>query len=121
MPCDFLMVQRYENIVLVKVMRDRLLDSANITSLAEALNAEVDRTMKISLVIDLSEVGYLSSAMLGKLVAVHKNVKLVKGRVALAGVKAALMPMFKVTQLDKLFEFAADAEQLILAYRRKPL
>jgi len=31
------------------------------------------------------------------------------------------MPLFKITQLDKLFDFSEDAEQLILAYRRKPL
>ena len=32
MACDFLMVQRYENIVLAKVMKERLLDAASITS-----------------------------------------------------------------------------------------
>jgi anti-sigma B factor antagonist len=121
MPCDFLMVQRYDKIVLAKVMKERLLDAANITSLGEALIAECDRTAKISLVIDLAEVGYLSSAMIGKLVAVHKAAKISKGRVAIAGLKPALLQMFKVTQLDKLFEFAPDAEQVIMAYRRKPL
>ena len=58
MACEFLMVQRYENIVLAKVMKERLLDAASITSLGEALVAECDRTVKISLVIDVSEVGY---------------------------------------------------------------
>jgi anti-sigma B factor antagonist len=121
MPCDFLMVQRYENIVLAKVMKERLLDPPTMTSLGEALIAECDRTARISLVIDLAEVGYLSSAMIGKLVAVHKAAKLGKGRVAIAGLKPALLQMFKVTQLDKLFEFAPDAEQVINAFRRKPL
>jgi len=121
MACDFLMVQRYDNIVLAKVMKERLLDPPSISSLAEALNAECDRTARISLVIDMSDVGYLSSAMIGKLVAVHKAAKLGKGRVAIAGLKAPLLLMFKVTQLDKLFEFAADAEQIIQLYRRKPL
>jgi anti-anti-sigma factor len=121
MSCDFLMVQRYDNIVLAKVMKDRLLDPASITALATALNAEVERTARISLVLDLAEVGYLSSAMIGKLVAVYKSVKQYKGRVALAGVKPSIMPLFKVTQLDKVFEFSPDAEQIILAWRRKPL
>jgi anti-anti-sigma factor len=121
MACDFLMVQRYENIVLAKVMKERLLDAMSITSLGEALVAECDRTAKISLVIDVSEVGYLSSSMIGKLVAVHKAAKLGKGRVAIAGLKPALLQMFKITQLDKLFEFMPEAEQAIMTYRRKPM
>ena len=121
MACDFLMVQRYENIVLAKVMKERLLDAMSITSLGEALVAECDRTAKISLVIDVSEVGYLSSSMIGKLEAVHKAAKLGKGRVAIAGLKPVLLQMFKITQLDKLFEFMPEAEQAIMAYRRKPL
>jgi anti-anti-sigma factor len=122
MACDFLIVQRYDNLVLAKVTKERLLDPASITSLSDALIAEVNRSaMRPSIVLDLAEVGYLSSAMIGKLVAVLKAVKAVKGRMALAGVKPSIMPLFKITQLDKLFDFSEDAEQLILAYRRKPL
>ncbi|HEX3135407.1 MAG TPA: STAS domain-containing protein [Planctomycetota bacterium] len=121
MSCDFLVVQRYDKIVLAEVKKERLLDPASITSLGEALIAECDRTAKISLVIDVSAVGYLSSAMIGKLVAVHKAAKLSKGRVAITGLKTPLLQMFKVTQLDKLFEFAPDAEQVIMLYKRKPL
>jgi anti-anti-sigma factor len=121
MTCEFLMVQRYDNIVLAKVMKERLLDPPVIASLSEALLAECDRTARLSLVIDMADVGYLSSAMIGKLVAVYKSAKAGKGRVAVAGLKAPLMQMFKVTQLDKLFDFAPDAEQIIQLYRRKPL
>jgi anti-anti-sigma factor len=122
MACDFLIIQRYDNMVLAKVTKDRLLDPASITALSDALLAEVNRAaMRPSLVLDLGDVGYLSSAMIGKLVAVLKAVKGSKGRMALAGVKPSIMQLFKVTQLDKLFDFADDAEQLILAYRRKPL
>ncbi len=121
MSCDFLMVQRYDTIVLAKVMKERLLDAQAIGSLAMALLAECDRTARINLVIDMVDVGYLSSAMIGKLVAVHKSAKAGKGRVAIAGLKAPLLQMFKVTQLDKLFDFAPDAEEIIKLYRRKPL
>jgi anti-sigma B factor antagonist len=121
MSCDFLVVQRYDKIVLAEVKKERLLDPPSIASLGDALIAECDRTAKISLVIDLTEVGYLSSAMIGKLVAVHKAAKVSKGRVAIAGLKPALLQMFKVTQLDKLFQFAPDAQSVILEYKRKPL
>jgi anti-sigma B factor antagonist len=122
MACDFLIVQRYDNIVLAKVTKERLLEPQVIAALADDLNAEIQRaSQRLSLVLDLSDVGYLSSAMIGKLVAVNKGVRALKGRMAIAGLKPALLQMFKVTGLDKLFEFSPEAEQVILAYRRNRL
>ncbi len=122
MPCDFLTVERYDKIVLAKVTKDRLLDPVSINALADELNSLVDKHMHISLILELSEVGFLSSAMLGKLVAVYKNViKLSKGRMAITGVKPSIMPLFKITQLDKMMQFAPDAQEVILLYKRKPL
>lgn len=122
MSCDFLIIQRYDNIVLAKVAKERLLEPLVIASLADGLNAEVLRSVqRLSLVLDLADVGYLSSAMIGKLVAVNKAVRALKGRMAIAGLKPPLLQMFKITGLDKLFEFAPEAESVILAYRRKPL
>ncbi len=117
MPCDFLMTQAYDRIVLAKVMKERLLDAAAIASLAEGLNELVSRHPRMSLVLDLSDVAYLSSAVLGKLVALYKAVKADKGRIAITGVKPTLMPLFKVTQLDKMMQFFPDAEQAIKLYK----
>jgi anti-anti-sigma factor len=119
--CDFLMVQAYEGNVLAKVMKERLLDLATITALADALNALLDRYPRISLVVDLSDVGYLSSAMLARLVAINKKVRQFKGRMALTSVKPDILQLFKVTKLDQLFDFAADAQEILLRYRRTPL
>ena len=117
MACDFLLIQAYDKIVLVKVMKERLLDVRDIASLAEGLMDLTKRYPRMSLVIDLSDVGYLSSAMLGKLVALYKAVKADKGRIAIGGVKPSLMPLFTVTQLDKMMQFFPDAEQAIKLYK----
>lgn len=121
MSCDFLIVQTYDNIVLAKIEKDRLLDIGSIKSLSDALTALLDRHPKISLVLDMSAVGYLSSAMLGKLVSLHKSVRANNGRMAVGGVKAQIMPLFKITKLDKLFELYGDAQEALLLYKRKPL
>ena len=117
MACDFLMTQAYEKIVLAKVMKERLLDAAAIASLAEGLNDLTKRYPRMSLVLDLADVGYLSSAVFGKLVALYKVVKADKGRIAICGVKPSLMPLFTVTQLDKMMQFFPDAEQAIKLYK----
>jgi len=121
MPCDFLVVQAYENIVLARIEKDRLLDISAIAAVSADLVKLTDRYPRISLVLDMEAVSALSSAMLGKLVALHKAVVVVKGRMVLAGVKPSIMPLFTVTKLDKVFSFSPTAQEAILYYRRKPL
>ncbi len=121
MACDFLITTAYDHVVLARIEKDRLLDAQAINLLGAELMKLTDRYPKISLVIDCEAVSALSSAMLGKLVALVKQVKVCKGRMVLAGVNAKIMPLFQVTKLDKVMDFAPSAEAAIMAYRRKPL
>lgn len=121
MPCDFLITTAYDQIVLARIERERLLDAAAIAALSEDLMKLLDRYPRISLVLDLEAVAALSSAMLGKLVALHKAVTQFKGRMVLAGVKDSIKPLFAVTKLDKVLQFAPSAQEAILLYKRKPL
>lgn len=120
-PSGHLIVQAYDRIVLVQVLRERLLDAATINAIAAELAALLERYPKPSIVLDLAPVAYMSSAMLGKLVAFHKAVAGFKGRLALAGLRDSLRPMLAVTQLDRLIPCYPDAEQAILEFRRRPL
>ncbi len=121
MASEHLIVQAYEGIVLVKITKERLLDAPVIAAIGDDLLKLTDRYPKISLVLDLADVGYLSSAFIGKLMALFKAVTAVKGRMAVTGVKPALMPLFTVTRLDKVMTFAPDAAPIINLYKRKPL
>ncbi len=116
-----LIVQVYDRIVLVQVTKDRLLDMPVINAIGAELTGLLDRHAKPSIVLDLAPVSYLSSAMVGKLIAFYKGVMAAKGRLAIAGVRADLMPLFKITQLDKLIRFYPEAQQVILEFKRKPL
>jgi len=120
-PSGHLIIQSYDGIVLVHVNKDRLLDAPVITAISAELMALLDRYPKPSIVLDMSSVAYLSSAMVGKLIALYKGVIGAKGRMAIAGVRPDLMALFKITQIDKLIRFYPDAQQVILEYKRKPL
>ncbi len=121
LPSGHLIIQAYDRIVLVQVTKDRLLEMPVITAIGAELIDLLERHAKPSIILDLSQVAYLSSAMVGKLIAFYKGVVGAKGRLAVAGVRADLMPLFKITQIDKLIRFYPDAQQVILEYKRKPL
>ena len=116
-----LIIQAYDRIVLVQVAKDRVLDTPVINAIGAELTSLLDRHAKPSIVLDLAPVAYLSSAMVGKLIAFYKGVTAAKGRLAIAGVRPELMPLFKITQIDRLIRFYPDAQQVILEYKRKPL
>lgn len=116
-----LIIQVYDRIVLVQVTKERLLDMPVINAIGVELTGLLDRHAKPSIVLDLAPVSYMSSAMVGKLIAFYKGVIASKGRLAVAGVRADLMPLFKITQIDKLIRFYPDAQQVILEFKRKPL
>jgi anti-sigma B factor antagonist len=107
-PSGHLIVQVYEKVVLITIARDRLLDGAVITAISAELTTLLDRYAKPSVVLDFQQVAYLSSAMVGKLIAFYKGITALKGRIAIAGVRPDLMPMFKITQVDKLMRFYTD-------------
>ena len=116
-----LIIQAYDRIVLVQVTKERLLDMPVINAIGVELNGLLDRHAKPSIVLDLAPVSYMSSAMVGKLISFYKAVMAAKGRLAIAGVRADLMPLFKITQIDRLIRFYPEAQQVILEFKRKPL
>ncbi len=118
---EHLNVQAYDNIVLASITKERLLNPSVIAALGDDHLRLVDRYPRMSLVLDLSAVNYLSSAFIGKLIALFKSVAANKGRMTIAGAKPPLMPLFQVTRLDKIINFEAEAEKAILFYKRKTL
>lgn len=118
-PSGHLIVQAYEGIVLVQITKDRLLEPAVIAAIGAEMTALLDRYQKPSIIIDMAPVAYISSAMVGKLIAFYKGVTVLKGRLAIGGVRAELMPLFKVTQIDRLIKFYPDAQNAILAFKQR--
>ena len=116
-----LLIQTYDGIILAEVLAERVLDAPVINAIGADLLAQMDRHARPSLVLDIGKVGYISSAMIGKLVAVSKRITAHRGRMAICGAKPTLMPIFKMVQLDKLVPFHPEAEKILLEWRRKPL
>ncbi|MEK7867571.1 MAG: protein kinase [Planctomycetota bacterium] len=91
-----------------------ILTEARMTE-GEALE-EVIRVMKAVLlrkavpriVINLQKVEYISSALLGKLVEIHKLCKEGRGALKVCGLRPAVRDLLRITQLDKVIEVFPD-------------
>ncbi len=77
------------------------------TNTAPAFTAYVDKLVDhgiTSMVVDLSDCDFVSSAGLRSIVALQK--RLIDGRLVFTGVRPEVMNVFEMTGFDKFLEFA---------------
>ena len=68
------------------------------------------------LVVDFSGVKFFSSQMLGLLVDVWRRLKEYGGVVRISGINPELGRVFKITNLDRIFQFHPDKESAVKAF-----
>ncbi len=113
------MVEIAADVTVVFLQDARILDETTVKVIAEELMRLVDNTYKIKLMIEFSNVEYLSSAVLGKLVAIHKKVQEGKGILKLACIKPSIKEVFKITKLDKVFDIHDTHEAAMNSFKNK--
>jgi len=114
-----LKITESNDVTVVSFLDVAILDDVSIKQLGEDLENLVKNTPDIKLVINFSNVDYLSSAVLGRLVKVYKMVRKQKGKVKLCCIKSTIIQVFKITKLDKMFEIHADEKKAIDSFSKK--
>ena len=118
---EFVVSSKIGDITHVKINQPRILDEATIKKLGKELFGLIDREYKIKLLLDFSEVSYLSSAVLGKLVAVHKKVKGTNGTLKFSNLTTPLLEIFKITKLDTVFDIYPSKETALNSFKTQTL
>jgi anti-anti-sigma factor len=85
-----------------------VLDGETVERIGNALYKLVDGQAQRKIVLDFTNVRFLSSTMLGVVIALHKKAAAIKGKVVICGLKPDLYKVFKIMKLDKLLKFAPD-------------
>jgi anti-sigma B factor antagonist len=90
------------------------------TSEIEEIGGELNRLISddghTKVVLDFSNVQYVSSTMLAKLVSVERHLEIAKGRLALCGLGPILMDTFRIGHLDRVFAIYDDLETAIRSF-----
>ena len=72
---------------------------------------ESDKPMKM--VVDFEKVKFFSSQTLGLLLDVRKRLQAYDGEIVISGINPQLHRVFKITNLDKIFDFYPDVESAV--------
>ena len=107
-------VTQYKRCDLVKVVGR--VDSHSAPDLSQALHAIFDAN-RFKVVVDLSQVDYISSAGLRTLIDAQKTCKRWnRGQVVLAGMSPSVMEVFDLVGFRPLFQMNDDATSAVASF-----
>src|SRR5262245_16265200 len=109
-------VESIGDVTVVNFTDKRILDEQNIQAIGEQLFGLVDTQGLKKLLLNFSNVEYLSSAALGKFITLNKKVGAVGGKLVLCNIDPQIFEVFQITRLDKLFKIEKDEQTGLQAF-----
>jgi anti-sigma B factor antagonist len=108
-----LVTSEIQGATVVNFRNQSILDGTVIHRIATELYALVEEQAHRKIILDFTDVRFLSSQMLGTLIALQKKSVLIQGKIVICGLRPDLAKVFKIMKLEKLFAFAADEHEAL--------
>ena len=90
-------------VLVIYLQDDRIIDERRIADLGQELTELVHDTDCKNIILSFKNVGFMSSAMIGKLVAFDKKCKSLDMKLRLCDIGENVDEVFKLMRLDKVF------------------
>lgn len=103
-------------VTVVRFVDRKILDESNIQQLGNELFRLVEEEKKTKLLLNFSNVEFLSSGALGKLITLDKKVKANNGVLKLSNIRPEIYEVFAITKLNKLFDIKDDEAAALAAF-----
>jgi len=103
-------------VTVVRFVDRKILDESNIQQLGNELFRLVEEEKKSKLLLNFSNVEFLSSGALGKLITLDKKVKAHDGVLKLSNIRPEIYEVFAITKLNKLFDIKEDEAAALAAF-----
>lgn len=96
--------------LVVTFQNAQILDSLVIETIGQELYALTDQRACRKIVLDFSNVRFLSSQMLGVLMSLQKKSVAIKGRLLLCALQPDLQKVFHIVKLERVLPIVADRQ-----------
>jgi anti-anti-sigma factor len=110
----------YSNGVMVVHLPGADMSEEAALALGRQLGTLAERLRSRCLILNLGDVRFVSSAMLGKLIAFHKQVRQRGGELALCSLTPELAARFESMRLDRLFHICSTEEEALAEWDLAP-
>lgn len=109
-------VAKIGDVTVVKFLDKKILDEANIQELGLELFSLIEHDNRKSILLNFTDVEFLSSAALGKLITLDRKVKASKGRLKMSNIRPEIFEVFQITKLNKVFDIRNDEAEAVAAF-----
>lgn len=106
-------IEEVGDVTVARFVDKKILDETNIQIIGNQLAGLVDEDGRRKIILDFSNVEYLSSAALGKLITMDKKVKAAKGKLRLCCVRPEIYEVFEITRLNRIFDMQETQEKAL--------
>jgi len=109
----------YRGEVVVATLTDeKILDENQLQGLEGSFLPLIEQTPGIQLIIDFSNVKFLTSSVLGLLIRISKKVYETDGALRLCSIGPKILDVFRITRLDKIFEIMPNADDAMVGLKK---
>ena len=99
-----IMIESGMDVTIVTFTEERIVDEEQIRELQESFEPIIEKNQDKELILNFMNVRFMTSALLGLLVRVHKKVCELGGQLRLSNLDPNLRKVFEITQLTKVFD-----------------
>ena len=112
-------VETIESVTVICLNQISIVGPTSVETIGARLRELANDSSKSNFVIDFSQVRFFSSQMLGLLVDLWRRLKETGGCLVISGINPQLNRVFRITHLDRLFDFYDDKQAAISVFHSR--
>ncbi len=101
---------------VVTLTQEKILEDMEITAIEHSIMPLINDADTVKMIINFSNVKFLSSAVLGLLIRISKKIYEKQGQLRLCCIDPKILNVFKITRLDRVFEIYDTQDQAIASF-----
>lgn len=111
-----LVIDDVGDITAVQFVDKKILDEQNIQMIGDDLFRLVDELGRRKILLNFSNVEFMSSAALGKLIRLHQRLHSIGGKLVLCSITKSILEIFEITKLDKMLTIVKDEKTALASF-----
>ena len=97
-----------KNATVITFVDEKILEEQEIKAVQDSIMSVIEQSEQLNLILDFRNVQFLSSAVLGLLIRISKNIYERDGQLRFCNINPKIYEIFKITRLTKIFEIYND-------------
>ena len=109
----YITIRAEGDVTVIAFKLDRITEEDNIEQLGHELFTLVDQKGCRKLVVDLQNVEYITSSVIGKLISLHRKLHRAGGMLVLCNLSPKLEDVFRTSRLIDYFQCASGVDKAV--------